>query len=193
MRTSADASLAELAAAVASVDPSPGASSAAAASAGLAAALVAMAARQTVASDPFSAVAADMEVVAFAADDLRGELLAAAVEDGLVFEQVMSARREGGGDEVQAAYRAALESPVVVCRLSSRVLTLARDVAARGHPFTAPATASAELLAEAALESAALNVEFELRAIDDEVFVQETRAELACMQNEESRQAGSPR
>lgn len=184
MSTSADVSVADLAAAVASVDPSPGASCSAAASAALAAALVAMSARQTEASDPFSAAAHDMEAVALAADELRGQLLAAAEDDGKAFERVMSARREAAHGEIQTAYRAALEPPLDVCRLSLRVLALAREVAARGHPFTIPAAATAELLASAALEAVALNVEFELRAIDDEEFVQDTLAEVAHVRDE---------
>ena len=69
----------------------------------MAAALVAMVARQTAASDPFADLAEDMESVAVEADELRVELLTVAEEDIGAFERVMSARRAARSREIQAA------------------------------------------------------------------------------------------
>lgn len=170
MPRSADPSLADFAAALASVTPSPGGSCASAVPAALAAALVAMVARQTTASDPFTDPAYDMEPVAVEADELRVELLAVAEEDIRAFERVTSARRAARSGEIQAAYRAAVEPPLRVCELSLRILELAVDVAERGHPYAAPDAGAAALFAAAALESAALSVQLELNPIDDEGF-----------------------
>jgi formiminotetrahydrofolate cyclodeaminase len=136
----------------------------------LAAALVAMVARQTTASDPFTDLAYDMEPVAVEADGLRAELLAVAEEDIRAFERVMSARRAARFGEIQAAYRAAVEPPLRVCELSLRILELAVDVAERGDPYTAPDAGAAALFAAAALESAALSVQLELSPIGDKGF-----------------------
>ena len=170
MPRSADLSLADFAAALASLSPSPGGSCASAVPAALAAALVAMVARQTTASDPFTDLAFDMEAVAVEADDLRAELLAVAEEDIRAFERVTSARRAARSAEIQAAYRAAVEPPLRVCKLSQRILELAVDVAERGHPYAAPDAGAAALFAAAALESAALSLELELSPISDEGF-----------------------
>jgi len=168
MPSSTDLSLADFAAALASVSPSPGGSCASAVPAALAAALVAMVARQTAASDPFTGLSEDMESVAVEADELRAELLALAEDDILAFARVMIAPRFGG--ETQAAYRAAVEPPLRVCELSLCVLERAVDVAERGHPYAAPDAGAAALFASAALESAALSVRLELSAIDDDEF-----------------------
>lgn len=170
MPSSADLSLADFAAALASVSPSPGGSCASAVPAALAAALVAMVARQTTASDPFTDVAFELEPVAVEADDVRVELLAVAERDVRAFERVITARRAARTDEIQPAYRAALEPPLRVCELSLRVLELAVAVAERGHPYAAPDAGAAALFAAAALESAALSVQLELTAIDDDEF-----------------------
>ena len=166
----ADLSLADFAAALASVHPSPGGSCASAFPAALAAALVAMVARQTAASDPFTDLAEDMESVAVEADELRAELLALAEGDIQAFERVMSARRAARSEEIRAAYRAAVEPPLRMCELSLRVLELAVEVAERGHPHAAADAGAAALFAAAALESAALSVQLYLRPIDDEEF-----------------------
>ncbi|HXK23309.1 MAG TPA: cyclodeaminase/cyclohydrolase family protein [Myxococcota bacterium] len=170
MTRSADLSLADFTAALASLNPSLGGSCAAAVPAALAAALIAMVARQTTASDPFAELAYDMEPVAVEADELRAELLALAEEDIRAFERVMSARRAARSGEIQAAYRAAVEPPLRVCELSLRILELAVDVAERGHPYAAPDAGTAALFAAAALESAALSVQLELSPIYDEGF-----------------------
>jgi formiminotetrahydrofolate cyclodeaminase len=111
-----------------------------------------------------------MESVAVEADELRAELLAVAEEDIRAFKQVMSARRAARSREIKAAYRAAVQPPLRVCELSLRVLELAVAVAEDGHPYAAPDAGSAALFAAAALESAALSVQLELSAIDDEGF-----------------------
>ncbi len=170
MQGSADLSLEGFAAALASVAPSPGGSCASAVPAALAAALVAMTARQTAATDPFAELAEDMESTAVEADELRTSLLALADEEIDAFDRVMSARRTARSAELQAAYRAAVEPSLRVCELSLRVLQLAVEVSERGHPYAAPDAGAAALFAAAALESAGLSLQLELRPIDDEAF-----------------------
>ncbi|HET7567868.1 MAG TPA: cyclodeaminase/cyclohydrolase family protein [Gaiellaceae bacterium] len=135
MRSSADLTLREYAEELASLAPTPGAY---AVPAVLAASLVAKAARQTAASEPFSALADDMEAVAAEADELRAELLALVEEDERAFEQA----------ERDAADRLRLRSG----DLSRRVLELAATVAERGHPFVLREAAEARSLAAASLQ-----------------------------------------
>ena len=195
MPRSADLSLSDFADALASVNPSPGGSCASAFPAAFAAALVAMVARQTAASDPFADLADDMESVAVEADELRAELLALAEEDIQAFARVMSARRTTRYEEIQAAYRAAVEPPLRVCELSLRVLELAVEVAERGHPYAVADAGAAALFAAAAIDSAALSVQLYVRPVDDEEFcaarVEEaTRAQArACALRDSARAA----
>jgi methenyltetrahydrofolate cyclohydrolase len=178
---STEQSLAEFAAELSSVHPSPGGGCASAVSAAFAAALVAKVARQTAASDdPFADLAEEMEAVAVEADELRGELLALVDAAMEAFDLVIGARRMGSADDVQAAYRAAVGPPLRVCGLSLRVRELAAEVAERGHPYAAADAGGASLFASAALETAALSVELELTAIDDAAFRADRAGELAA-------------
>ncbi len=167
MPSSADLSLAEFAEELASPAPAPGACAVPAA---LAAGLVAMVARSTAAGDPFSHAAEEMEALAREADGLRVELLRLAEEDADAFERVLRARRTGLRDEIQDAYEAAVDPPTRLCRRALRVLELALEVATEGNPFASADSGSAALLSAATLESAALNVQLELGAIEDEEF-----------------------
>jgi methenyltetrahydrofolate cyclohydrolase len=163
-------SLTAFAEALASAAPTPGGSCAAALPAGLAAGLVAMVARLSAESDPFSDASFDLEAVAGEADRLREQLLGLLDDDAAAFEQVMAARRRPEEAAAQDAYRAAVEPPVEVCRRSLRVLELAALVMERGNPNAAADAGVSVLLAAASVEAAALNAELELGPIDDEVF-----------------------
>ncbi|HUJ56550.1 MAG TPA: cyclodeaminase/cyclohydrolase family protein [Gaiellaceae bacterium] len=154
-------SLQRFAAALASAEPAPGGSTAAAVPGALAAGLVAMAARLTMASDPFSDLAFDLDAIAQEADELRVELLELVDEDAEAFARVIEALGppRATPDEIERAYEAAVEPPSHVCRLSSRVLELADEVAARGDPHAAADARVAKLFASASLEAAAVTVE----------------------------------
>jgi formiminotetrahydrofolate cyclodeaminase len=114
-------------------------------------------------------------------DRLGGELLRLANDDAVAFEQVMMAfRMPKATPEEQVArkqaiekgYRAAVMPPLLVCEKSLRVLELALCVAKRGTPNAASDAGVAALLAFAAIEAGALNVEINLAAIQDEQFRQ---------------------
>lgn len=165
-------SLARFAEALAATAPAPGGSCAAAVPGALAAGLVAMAARLSAQSDPFSDLSYDMEAVASEADRLRAELLHLLDEDADAFDRVMAARRPAASHsrQVQRAYREAVEPPLQVCNRSLRVLELAREVVERGNPNVAADAGVATVLAAASVEAAALIVEAELGPVDDQDF-----------------------
>lgn len=165
--------------ALAAATPAPGGSCAAAVPGALAAGLVAMAARLSAQTAPFSDLDFDMETVAGEADRLRAELLDLVGEDADAFNRVMEARQLPSqtpeqqtfrSREVQRAYSAAVEPPLRVCSRSLRVLELADEVVERGNPNTASDAGAAALFAAASLQAAVLNVEIELGPVDDEDF-----------------------
>ena len=162
--------LATFAEALASAEPTPGGSSASAVPAVLAAGLVAMVARLSVESDPFSDLSFDLEAVASEADRLREELLGLLEEDAAAFDRVMAARRLPDEPALRDAYRAAVEPPLGVCRRSLRVLELAAEVAAKGNANAVGDAGVAVVLAAASVEAAALNARLDLSAVEDGAF-----------------------
>lgn len=174
-------SLTRFAEELAAATPAPGGSCAAAVPGALAAGLVALAARLSAHSDPFSDLAYDMEAVAREADRIRAELLDLVDADADAFDRVMAARRLPSRTaaeearrllEVQRAYKTAVELPSRVCSRSLRVLELAADVVERGNPNAASDAGVAALFAAASVEAAALSIEIELGAVDDADFGQ---------------------
>jgi len=165
--------------ALASSAATPGGGCAAALTGALAAGLAAMVARSTAASDRFADRADEMNTVAAEADGLRAELLGLVDADAGAFDQVMAAFRlpketpeeqAARSEAIQSGYKAAVDPPLRVCTQSVRVLELAAQVAERGNPNAASDAGVAALLAAAALEGAAMNVEINLGSIKDESF-----------------------
>ena len=164
---------------LASSAATPGGGCAAALSGALAASLAAMVARITAASEKFADRADEMNEVAAEADGLRRELLRLVDADAASFAQVMAAFRmpketpeeqAARSRAIQSGYKAAVEPPMLVCTQSVRVLELAVQVAEQGHPNAVSDAGVAALMAAAALEGAALNVEINLGSIKDEAF-----------------------
>jgi methenyltetrahydrofolate cyclohydrolase len=165
--------------ALASSAATPGGGSASALSGALAASLAAMVARTTAASEKFADRADEMNRAAVEADGLRSELLGLVDADAGAFAQVMAAFRmpkETAEEQaarsraIQAGYKAAVEPPLRVCTRSVQVLKLALHVAEQGNPNAASDAGVSALLAAAALEGGALNVEINLGSIKDEAF-----------------------
>jgi len=165
--------------ALASSAPTPGGGCAAALSGALAAGLAAMVARATAGSEKFADRADEMNEAAAEADRLRSELLSLVDADAAAFDQVMAAFRmpketpdqqAARSQAIQDGYRAAVEPPLRVCTHSVRVLELAVQVAEQGNPNAVSDAGVAALLASAALEGAALNVEINLGSIKDGAF-----------------------
>ncbi|HUZ15101.1 MAG TPA: cyclodeaminase/cyclohydrolase family protein [Gaiellaceae bacterium] len=158
----------------------------------VAAGLVAMAARLTVQSDPFSDRAFEMDGVAKEADRLRAELLGLVDEDAEAFERVMAARRGGDSAEIQLAYAGAVEPARRTCADSLRVLELVAAVAERGHPHVAADAGVAAIFAEASLAAAALVVEFELGPVDGDDYRSACISEVQAARSRGSALRGDP-
>ena len=171
--------------ALASSAATPGGGCASALSGALAASLAAMVARATAASEKFADRADEMNEAVAEADALRSELLSLVDADAEAFTRVMAAFRmpketpeeqAARSQAIQAGYRAAVEPPMLVCTRSVRVLELALQVAERGNPNAVSDAGVAALLAAAALEGGALNVQINLGSIKDDAF-RTTRAD----------------
>jgi formiminotetrahydrofolate cyclodeaminase len=190
-----DMTLAAFGEALASSAATPGGGCAAALTGALGAGLAAMVARSTAASDKFADRADEMNAVAAEGDALRAELLGLVDADAAAFDEVMAAFRlpketpeekASRSEAIQAGYKAAVDPPLRVCTQSVRVLELAAQVAERGNPNAASDAGVAALLAAAALEGAAMNVEINLGSIKDESF-KTTAADAAQAAREQGR------
>jgi formiminotetrahydrofolate cyclodeaminase len=159
---------------LASSAPEPGGGAAAALVGATGAALVSMVANLTIGKEKYAAVQADMERALARADTLREELTAAIDRDAEAFRRVMetyrlpretdeqkAARRQ----TIQAALWEAAQVPAGVVRLCEEVAALSRLVTQQGNAQVVSDGAIAALLADAAAQSAVLNVKINLGAI----------------------------
>lgn len=169
--------------ALASGAATPGGGSASALSGALAAGLVAMVARNTAANPDYADRAAELDQIAADAERLREELVGLVDEDAAAFDRVMAAFRlpkdtdelkAARSEQIQAAYKAAVEPPLRVCRDALAVLELAEQIVEQGNPNAVSDAGVAALLAASALEGAALNVEINLGSIKEESFRSES-------------------
>ncbi len=164
---------------LASSAPEPGGGAAAALAGATGAALVSMVANLTVGREKFAAAEAEMRQALARADALRVTLLQAIDRDAEAFRQVMAAyRMPRETDEQKAARRQAAQDALRAASLvPAEVVGLCEDVAAwsrvaaeKGNPQVVSDAAVAALLADAAAQSAALNVRINLSSISDAAF-----------------------
>jgi len=186
--------LAKFADVLASGAPTPGGGCASALAGALAAGLVAMVARATAGNKKFADRAEWMNGIAAEADALRSDLLALVDEDARAFDQVMAAlrmpkeiseQRTARSQAIQEAYNAAVQPPMKVCARSLRVLELALEVAERGNPSAASDAGVGVLLAAAAFDGGALNVQINLGSLKDVVFRATQEEQVRALQVQE--------
>jgi formiminotetrahydrofolate cyclodeaminase len=169
-------SVRDLAARLASRDPTPGGGSASALAGALAAALVEMVCELTVGRPETAHVDPVARQIGTAAADLRRALLEAADEDATAYDAVAAARRlPRETDEEKAARRtaigeatvAATEVPLRVVALAQEVLDLAARMAPIGNRNAISDAGVAALLAAAAARGAAFNVTINLPSLPE--------------------------
>lgn len=175
---------------LASGDATPGGGAAAALTGALAAALVSMVCNLTRGRVKFAAAEGEVGDILSQAEGLRGSLAAAVEADAVAFEGVMAAYRLPRGSEaeraerraaIRSAAREAASAPLTVAESCAAIV----DLCERAAPITNPNVGSdvvvAALLAGAAIEAAAVNVEVNLPAIGDERYVDHLRLRLATV------------
>jgi formiminotetrahydrofolate cyclodeaminase len=172
---------------LASGAPTPGGGGAAALSGSMAAALVSMVCRLTIGRKRYEAVEGEMTEILDRAETLRAELQQLAEDDVAAFNRLSAAyklprvtesdiaiRR----DAIQSSLKRATEAPLRTARAAAAVLPLCVPTAERGNQAAVSDAGVAALLAHAAVRSALLNVEINLRTLEDTLFVNQVRAEV---------------
>lgn len=182
----AEQAIAQFLDALAAKQPTPGGGGAAALTGSQAAALVSMVINFTLGNPKYVAVEEEMAAHLVRSEALRGELLALADADVAAFTAVSAcygmprttdAEKAARTAALQAALQDAARVPLQTARACVGVLELVAPVAARGNVNVVSDAATALLLAEAALRSALVNVDINLKLIKDAAFNAEATAQ----------------
>ncbi len=175
---------------LASGKPAPGGGSAAALVGALGAALNSMVANFTVGREKFANVAADMQRLLARSEELRAALQRLTQADTEAYGGVAAAQKmprdtaeqkAARTTAVQTALKAAAEVPREAVRAAYGVLEVAAELVEKGNPNLITDVGVAAKFGVAALECAALNVEINLAYIEDEVYNESVRQEMAPM------------
>lgn len=161
---------------VAGPTPTPGGGTVAAFAGALACCLATMVANLTIGKKKYAASEPAMADLKREAAALRGELLGLARRDSEAFDAVLKARRlpqataeeqAGRAAAIAAAELQASRVPLETVRSCTRVASLAATAALQGNANAVTDAGVAGLLAQAAGEGAALNVEINLKSLPD--------------------------
>jgi formiminotetrahydrofolate cyclodeaminase len=166
--------------ALAARQSTPGGGGAAALSGSQAAALVSMVINFTLGSKKYADVSQEMKSYLEQSEQLRASLLALADRDAAAFKAVSAcygmpreteAEQETRSIAIQAALKSAAEVPFVTAQRCLEIIQLVSPVARKGNRNVVSDAATALYLSIAALKSALVNVNVNLKFIKDEEFV----------------------
>lgn len=164
---------------LAGADPEPGGGSVAALTGSLAAGLVTMVTALTLGKEKFAAVQGYMDDIKTRAENLRADLAAYITADAEAYAKVAAAMKLPRDNDLekkerskvlQAALKGAAEVPLKIAEAAVEVGRLSLPAAEKGNPNAVSDAGVAALLAEAAAQSAALNVKINLAWIEDTEF-----------------------
>ncbi len=160
---------------LASGSPTPGGGSASAYSGAMAAALVCMVARVTIGKKKYADVESQMWNIIHEASELQQALRDLVIQDAKSFNELLNAIRlpKDSQDNIVARDHAIEEAtitaariPLAVCEKSLKVIQLAIEVASTGNMNALSDAGSAFSLARAAFSGASMNVQINLKGIE---------------------------
>jgi len=174
----------------ASKTPTPGGGSVAALVGSLGAALLCMVGNFTLGKPKFEKVERDIREILKEADKLKEELSLLIQKDIEVYARFSQTSRmprdtselkEKRRQALQIALKNATEVPLSTAKLALRLIELAQLLLSKGNPNLITDVGVGVLLADAALQSAALNVQINLGYIKDEEFIKRTNSVISSM------------
>lgn len=151
------------------------------------AALLSMVANLTIGRKKYAGVADEMKDIRAKAEAIRVEMIQLAELDAQVFDRVMEAYRmpretaeekQVRSETIQAALRDATEVPLRSAEQATHLFKLAAPVAEKGNTNAVSDVGAGVCMADAAFESAMLNVEINLSLLDDDEFAAKVRGRL---------------
>ena len=162
--------------------PAPGGGSVAALVGSLGAALLCMVGNYTVGKKQYEGVEDEVERILKAADGLKDELSSLVQEDIKAYQNYSRTshmpkdteqQRKARSKALERSLKEAALVPLKTSQLSLRVIELAEEILPLGNPHLISDVGVGALLAEAALEAAAINVQINLSYIKDSYFIKE--------------------
>jgi len=162
---------------LASNSPTPGGGSVAALAGALGAALISMVGNLTVGKKKYEDVEEDIKKIISSSERLRYELSQLIEEDVKVFNNFMATykmpketedEKKVRAEKIQEALVEAAKVPLKTAYKCLDIMILSEEIAEKGNINVISDAGVAVLMAEAALESAILNVKINLRMIKDE-------------------------
>ena len=181
---------------LAGAEPEPGGGSVAALVGALGAALVTMVTNLTLGKEKYAAVEDEVAQIKASSERLRDELTELVTLDATAYGAVAAAMKLSRDTEpqkkerarvLQAALEGAAEVPLKVAEAAAEVARLSLPAAEKGNPNAVSDAGCAALLADAAAQSAALNVKINLAWIEDEDFKREAWARVEAVLSETAR------
>jgi formiminotetrahydrofolate cyclodeaminase len=182
--------------ALASKSPAPGGGGGAAMAGALAAALASMVCNLTLGKEKYAAVQDDVQSMLKKTEALRHQLTSLVEADEEAYTVLSAAYRlPKDTDEQKKARTAAIQkalinataTPMEIAKACVEVLALCGPIAQKGNVSAVSDAGVGALLAEAALRSAALNVQINLAAIKDAKFVADSSLQLKRLLRGQSR------
>lgn len=175
---------------LASSAATPGGGSGAAIMGALGAALVSMVCNLTIGKKNYAEVEGEMREVLHDAEALRQRLADMVAEDIAAFNGLMAAYglpkltdedKAARGAAIQHALRAATEAPLACARACADVIKLSMRAAEVGNRNVISDAGVGALAAQAALRSAALNVDINVPSLQDQAFAKACRDEMDAL------------
>jgi formiminotetrahydrofolate cyclodeaminase len=183
-RSLTDLTVSELLERLASGEPTPGGGAAAALAGALGAALVSMVCNLTIGRERYAAFEDAATAIRAEAATALAALKAGVQRDADAYDSLMDAfrlprdtddQKSARSAEIQTKTLHAATVPLEIAEASARVIALAERAVGKTNPNAASDLAVAALLGHAAVESAAENVDINLKSLKDE----QTHAEIA--------------
>jgi len=172
---------------LASNSPTPGGGSVAALAGALGAALISMVGNLTVGKKKYEDVEEDIKKIISSSEKLRYELSQLIEEDVKVFNNFMATykmpkdtedEKKMRTEKIQESLIEAAKVPLRVAYKCLDIMILSQEAAEKGNINVISDAGVAVLMAEAALESAILNVKINLRMIKDEKIREELSSSI---------------
>lgn len=175
---------------LASAKPTPGGGGAAGMCGAMSAALVSMVCNLTIGKKKYQEVSRLMEETLREAESLRRRFEELIDQDAAAFQKLLDAFKllkeseteaEFRKREIESATRKAAEAPLEIIELCLRTLPLAKTAAEAGNVNAVSDAGVSALLANAAAQSAALNVEINLSILKDRKWAEDKFREMKRM------------
>ena len=176
---------------LASSSPAPGGGSVAALAGALGSALTSMVCNLTVGKKKYAEVEREMRAVLVASESLRGIFRGLIEKDTDAFNKVMEAfslpkdsedQKALRSTAIQQAMKEATLIPLEVMKHVIDAVALAKTVASKGNANSVSDAGVSALMLRAGLEGAAMNVEINLKGIDDSEFTGWKSEEVSSLQ-----------